>query len=113
MSAHEKKDLLTCTKVNRHEENRITVKAKLPVNWYIISDDSLLRITEYSEDSTQFSKSLFFFSTAIALLITLLTTNIADKLIFAMMFAGASTCFTLGYRNYTIHLKIKKGLKFC
>jgi hypothetical protein len=95
---------------SKKSKNLIPVKGKFEIEFFIVSDENLEQLKEYSNGSTKFDIALFLFALAIALITTLLTTVINSRLIFAILISVASLSFVTGMFNYIGYCKSRKRI---
>lgn len=103
------KEILPETKVGLAKEKRISLRAEFNVDAFVVSNDKLEQILDYTNDTNIFSLILFFFSLAITCIITLFTANI-NNYIFNGLIAIASISLTVGIVKIQAHRKQRKRI---
>jgi hypothetical protein len=88
----------------------VPVKGNVDIEFFIVSDESLQQLKEYSNGSTKFDISLFLFALAAGLVTTIVTTDIKSKFIFAALISIASISFVIGIFKYIEFIKSRKQI---
>lgn len=88
----------------------LKVHAEIEVEYFAISKETLKQLREYSDDSTSFDLSLFFFSLSIGLILTIITARIENFILFISLLVVSTLLFAAGIFKYLTYKKSKKSI---
>lgn len=93
-----------------NNKNIFEFRGLVEFNFYMISDHELQDLKEYSDSSSKFEFSLFFFALFFAIVIALTTCDVKNKMFEIILICLGCITFSSGVFCYLLHLKSKRRI---
>jgi hypothetical protein len=95
---------------SKSSKKSIPVKGKVDIDFFIVSGENLEQLKDYSGSSANFDIALFLLGLAISLVTTLVTTEIKNRILFAILLSAASVSLVIGIFKYIGYCRSKKNI---